>query len=304
MLYVSTKDKTESFTAYRVLHADKSPDGGLFTPFHLPVFSEDDLEQIKELSFSETVAKILNLFFSRNLTGWDVEFSVGRRPFQIVNIGQRITVAELWHNNRADYDYMVSALYQKLSDQPCADVPQWVYIATEIAMLFGLYGELQRSGTEFGDVAITDHLPYYSVGAWYARKMGLPIGMILCGCCENSGLWDLWSRGEASPNVPEGMERLVYENFGGDVSKCFADARENGRNYRFTEDQTSVLRQGIHPSVIGNSRINAVMSSIQRTCGYEADSHTAAAYGAVQDYRAAAGENRPTLLLSRHRTKE
>lgn len=304
MLYVSTNNKTDSFTAYRVLHEDMTPDGGLFAPFHLPSYTAEEIEEIKELSFSETVTKILNLFFSRRLTSWDVEFSIGRYPFKMETIGQRVIVAELWHNNQQDYDYIVSSLYNKLTDKPCDKVPQWVCIAIEIAVLFGLYGELLRRGIENADIAVTDDVVFYPVAAWYARKMGLPIGFILCGCEENSGFWEFLRRGEASATVSEQIQRLIYENFGVDKAAKFAAARNEGRIYRLGETETGMLSQGIYPTVIGSDRITAVAASIQRTCGYTADTLTAAAYGAVQDYRAATGENRPTLLLSRRKPKE
>lgn len=304
MLYVSTKNKADSFTAYRVLHEDMTPDGGLFAPFHLPSYTKEEIEGFKELSFSETVAKILNLFFSRRLTSWDVEFSIGRYPFRLENIGQRVMVAELWHNNQSNYNYIVTSLYHKLSDNPGENIPQWVYIAIEIAMLFGLYGELLRSGIENTDIAVTDDVLFYPVAAWYARKMGLPIGVILCGCKENSGLWEFLRRGEASATVSEQIQRLIYENFGTDEVAKFITAQENGRIYRLVETQRETISQGIYPTVIGPDRIPVVAASIQRTCGYTADPLTAAAYGAVQDYRAATGENRHTLLLSRFKPKE
>ncbi len=304
MLYVSTKNKTDSFTAYRVLHEDKTPDKGFFAPFHLPVFDSDEIEALKTQTFSETVSKVLNLFFSRRITSWDVEFSIGRYPFKIENLGQRVVIAELWHNNQSDYNYIVSSLYKKLSDHPCKDVPIWVSIAIEIAMLFGLYGELLRTGIESADVSVTDDVPRYPIAAWYARKMGLPIGVILCGCSENSGLWDLLRKGEASANINEEIQQLIFENFGVDEAVRFATVRSEGRIYRLTDAQTEILSEGIYPSVIGSERIPAVKASIQRTCGYSADMETAAAYGAVQDYRAATGENHTTLLLSRHKPKE
>lgn len=304
MLYVSTKNKIDSFTAHKVLHQDKAPDGGLFAPFRLPVFNTEDIEDIKELSFSETVAKILNIFFSCRMTSWDVEFSIGRYPFKLETIGQRVVVAELWHNNQMDYDHIVSSLYSKLTDEPCAMIPQWVCVAVEIAILFGLYGELLRSDIVNVDIALTDDVLSYPVAAWYARKMGLPIGVVLCGCKENSGFWELVRRGEASASVSEQVQWLIYENFGADEVARFSISLECGQVYRLKNDVPGVLNQGLYLSVIGSDRIPFVASSIQRTCGYTADPLTAKAYSAVQDYRAATGENRPTLLLSRHKPKE
>lgn len=304
MLYVSTNNKTDSFTAYRVLHEDKAPDGGLFAPFHLPVYSPEEIEELKNESFSETVAKVLNLFFSRRVTSWDVEFSIGRYPFRMETIGQRILVAELWHNNQESYDYITESLYKKLSEKNCNLIPQWVHIAMEIAVLFGVYGELFRLGIDRADIAMTDDILHYPVAAWYARKMGLPIDIILCGCKANSGLWELLRRGEATANVSEDVQRLIFENFGVDEVAKFLEMRQNGRIYRLSDADSSTLSKGLYPTVIGADRIPVVTASIQRTCGYTADPVTAAAYGAVQDYRAATGENRATLLLSRQKAKE
>lgn len=304
MLYVSTKNKTESFTAYRVLHEEMTPDGGLFAPFHLPAFSVEEIDGLKELAFSEIVAKILNLFFSRRLTSWDVEFSIGRHWLKLETIGQQILVAELWHNSQADYNYIVSSLYGKLTDDPSVNVPQWVRIAVEIAVLFGLYGELLRNGITGADIAVTDDVLDYPIAAWYARKMGLPIGLILCGCRENSGFWELIRRGEGSCEVSDQAQRLIYEIFGVDEAAKFALARQNERTYRLANEQTVVLSKEIYTSVIGLDRISTVAASIQRTCGYTADPFTAAAYGTIQDYRAETGEKHPTLLLSRSKPKE
>ena len=77
MLYLTTRDKFDTYTVYRTLHEDTAPNGGLFFPFRLPAVS---LETLKGKTFCECVADVLNLFFSAGLTGKEVEFSVGRYP--------------------------------------------------------------------------------------------------------------------------------------------------------------------------------------------------------------------------------
>ena len=68
MLYVSTRSKTDSFTAHRVLHEAAAPDGGMYAPFRFPHLNNMQLQQLQTASFSENVATILNLFFSADLT--------------------------------------------------------------------------------------------------------------------------------------------------------------------------------------------------------------------------------------------
>ena len=57
MLYVSTRNTTDSYTAYRVLHEDYAPDGGVFAPYRLPIFSSEEHKSFCEKTFGERVAK-------------------------------------------------------------------------------------------------------------------------------------------------------------------------------------------------------------------------------------------------------
>lgn len=316
MLYVSTRNKTDSYTAYRVLHEDLAPDGGMFVPFHLPEMRAEELAILKEKTFSETVAQILNLFFSRQLNGWDVEFSIGRYPFRLEALGQRIVVAELWHNTETTYAHMVQCLYEKLCAQEDGrKVPSlWVRIAIEIALLFGLFGELSRKGIESADVAVTAGDFLYPMAAWYAKQMGLPIRCIICGCDENGGIWDLVHRGEFSTGMfpvrtdhpelgiscPESLECLIHGALGTEEVSRYLDACARQGSYHLTEEALSILSQGLFAAVIGADRVASVISSVYRTNAYVIDPLTAVSYGALQDYRARTGENRCTLLLTRH----
>ena len=46
-------------------------------------------------------------------------------------------------------------------------------------------------------------------------------GVILCGCNENGGFWELMRRGEASASVSDQVQRLIYENCGADAAAEF-----------------------------------------------------------------------------------
>ena len=43
MLYISTRNNTDTYTAHRALHEEYAPDGGFYVPFYLPTFSSDAL---------------------------------------------------------------------------------------------------------------------------------------------------------------------------------------------------------------------------------------------------------------------
>ena len=303
MLYVSTRNKTDSFTAHRALHEEHTPDGGMFVPFQLPQLSAEELRALQRLSFSETVAYILNLFFSAHISSWDVEFCIGRYPIKIESLNQRVIAAELWHNTEGTYAHMVQSINKMLcSGNTASNLPaHWVRMAVAIAILFGIFGEMQETGIDRADIAVSDGEYLFPVAAWYARKMGLPVNSIICGCDENDGVWDLLYRGEYSSDADTAprwsLEHLIYGTFGTDGVKTFSDACNSGR-YCLDEVQMHTLNRGFFAAMIGDDRTNSVIRSIYRTNTYVVDSATAAAYGALQDYRARTGENRHTLLLA------
>ena len=80
MLYISTRSKIDSFTAYRALHENCAPDGGAFAPMQLRKFGSDEIELLLRSSFNDAVSTILNYFFSTKLSGFDLDFSIGRMP--------------------------------------------------------------------------------------------------------------------------------------------------------------------------------------------------------------------------------
>ena len=124
MLYVTTRSRTDSYTAYRALHEGVASDGGEFLPIRLPQYTHEQLEAIMSDNFNETVARILNLFFSVRLTGWDIEFAIGRKPVRLLNMGRKITVAELWRNTEADYSIAARRIYARLCDNLECDCDQ------------------------------------------------------------------------------------------------------------------------------------------------------------------------------------
>ena len=60
MLYVTTRNNRDAYTAQRVLRENRGPDGGLYVPFREPVFSREEIDALKEKSFHQCVAEVLN----------------------------------------------------------------------------------------------------------------------------------------------------------------------------------------------------------------------------------------------------
>lgn len=318
MLYVTTRTKNDAFTAARAMNLDRGSDGGLFIPFHLNTYSRQDIAALAEKSFGQNVADILNLFFATKLTGWDVDMLLGRSPVRFQSMKYRIIVSELWHNVDRHFARVVNALAAQIhpDGQIIGPPSNWVQTAVRIAVLFGIFGELQKSGQVRADAPVDIAVPTGSfaapMAAWYARKMGLPIGTIICGCNENSSIWELLHRGQldtgilaVSTNTPEDdfaiapdLERLICETCGHEEAGNFFWSCTEGGTYIPTEANRNAMRKGLFAAVVSQDRVLSMIPSVYRTHQYVFDPYSALAYGALADYRSRMGMSNLTLILS------
>lgn len=309
MLYITTRNNKDAFTAHHALTSDLASDGGRYVPFRLPVYSREELSSMKDKSFNEIVADFLNLFFSARLTGWDVDFTIGKSAARLVPMSHRIVMSELWHNPRNTYSYMVDHIYGRLVQEKSvpAVATDWVKIAVRIAVLFGVYTQLLREGLARTEQSIDISVPVgdFSVpaAALYAKRMGLPISTIICTGEDNSAIWDLIHRGsfntaDVSPELTGGLERLLQLTLGDSEVLRLRSAFESNRSYSVPEDKLSVLSSDLFCVVTGKNRAEATINSVFRSCSYIIAPQTALCYAGLQDYRAKTGVNNLTLLLA------
>lgn len=308
MLYVTTRNKTDAHTAHKTLQTDRGPDGGLYIPYRLPRLSEDQISSLKDKSFGQCVADILNLFFSAKLDALDVDFCVGRYPARLVSMSHRIVIAETWHNPDWDFARMVRNLTGRIraTEDSSGSFGNWAWIAIRIAALFALYGDLLRNNLAAPgqklDIAVTAGDFSAPMSAWYAREMGLPIGTIICGCDDNSAAWDLLHHGQLSTNaaesVPSDLERLVFATLGWEETRRYCEVCQCGGIYTPGEEQLETLRSGLFAAVVSSKRTESVIRNVYRTNTYLLGPESAIAYGGLQDYRASTGEAGPALILT------
>ena len=64
MLYVTTRNNRDPFTAYRAMREGRGPDGGFFLPFRHPMFSSEEINALAEKTFGQCVAEVLNRLFN------------------------------------------------------------------------------------------------------------------------------------------------------------------------------------------------------------------------------------------------
>lgn len=318
MLYATTRSKIQIDTPIHTLHRVSAPDGGMYVPYRLPVLGQNGLDGLKKLDFGDSIALVLNQLFGTSLTGWDVEFAIGRNPVRLHTQNHKVIIAESWHNLTWDFDGMVKSLSALLQgcDKEQVRLTDWARIAVRIAVLFGVLGELIRQKllgkNQTIDVAVTTGDFSAPIAVWYAKQMGLPIGNIICGCNENSGLWDLVHHGELNAgapvihtitsegdfSVPLNLERLIYEALGREEAVRFAQITARKGVYHLAETLLERMNEGFYPAVVGQKRMANVIRSTFATHHYLLDPYTALAYGALQDYRVGTGELGAALILS------
>ena len=313
MLYVSTRNKADTYTAHVALTKKFAPDGGWFAPFRIPVYEKQEIQALKEKTFNQIIAEVLNQFFSARLTTWDIDLTIGRGNVKTLYMNHRLMVTELWHNPVGDFVYILERLRGRLKQDGDVEITPWLKTAVWIATCFAVYGQLLSEqlldAEDRFDVVVPADDVMMPVAAQYARKMGLPIHTIICSCSGESNLWDLIRRGTVSTSslsndVASGIELLLYAVLGGRAAAAFTESHRNGRVFSVGETYLPVFTDGFYCTVAGDKRADSTINSFFRSNRYVIDPPAAICYSGIQDFRAGTGSGRLALLFSEHTPKD
>ena len=309
MLYITTRNRRDAYTAQHTLRENRGPDGGMYLPFRGPAYSEQDWQKLACAPFGQRVAEVLNRLFGTRLTCWDVDVCIGRNPVPIVPLGHRTLVAELWRNPGESCEHMARELAEQLLGQS-GNRTGWVSIALRVAMLFGIYGQLDAQ--EPTDISLISGDFSAPISALYAKNWGLPVGNIICCCNENSGLWELLHHGqlrtdaacvhtdipEADVVVPEQLERLVFAAGGEAEVARYLEVCRRGGVYGPSSPVLTQMGRDFRVSVVSSARIGQTISSVYRTHNYILSPGAALAYAGLMDARAKPGLHKTALILA------
>ncbi len=147
------------------------------------------------------------------------------------------------------------------------------------------------------------------LGAYYARRMGVPIGRLLCASNENNvltdfiatGTYDISSRAfvtTPSPSmdilISSNLERLLYHLAGSEAVRGWM--AELATNRRFTVDRETfaAVRELFFADWASNDESLATIKRVYDEYGYLMDPHTAVAWEVAERLR---GED-PVLVVS------
>ena len=310
MLYVTTCNTRDAFTVRHTLTQSRGEDGGLYVPLRFPKLTEQEVRSFLQMSFGQCVAEMLNQFFSTKLSGWDVDFSVGRYPVRMEPLGHRIYMAEVWHNLQWHYGYLEEKLRQLLESEEQAS-GNWPDVACAMAVLAGLLGSREIPQTGAVDIALVSGDFTAAMAARYLRDMGFPIGNIICCCNENKQPWDLLCNGqvhtdescvstiipEADVTLPVNLERLIFACGGAAEVQRYRDCRETGATYAASEGTLQKLRQGLYVSVVSSDRVETTIPNVYNTHQSVLSPASALAYSGLLDYRTKTGITREAMVL-------
>jgi threonine synthase len=189
-------------------------------------------------------------------------------------------------------------------------IPQVVYY-------FYGYLTLLKEGKISKDESINVVVPTGNFGnilaAFYAKKMGLPIGKLICASNENNVLYDFIKTGvydrkralhlTSSPSmdilISSNLERLLYE-----ISDANEELILDLMHRLSTEgiyeipDTMKQRLNDFYGDYATEAEVFEAIKQLYETEGYIIDTHTAVAYSVYQKYRKHTGDTAPTIIAS------
>ena len=189
-------------------------------------------------------------------------------------------------------------------------VPQIVYYVYA-------YGQLVKQGVCRPGEPMNVTVPTGNFGnilaAHYARKMGLPIGKLICASNDNKVLVDFFHTGCYDKNRPflltsspsmdilisSNLERLIYEIAGEDPEKTRGLMQELSGTGRYTIDPAMKEKlSGFYSDCASIEEVKEEIRRLYREAGYIVDPHTAVGSCVYQKYRKESGDATPTVIAS------
>ena len=190
-------------------------------------------------------------------------------------------------------------------------------LSPQIAYYFSAYLDLVNAeeialGDEVDFVVPTGNFGDILAG-WYAKKMGLPVGKLICASNKNNVLSDFFSTGEYDVNrefyktmspsmdilVSSNLERLIFELDGRDAAATAQKMKSLSETGKFTVTaaQRARLSADFAAGFCDEDVCRETIGNFFEEYDYVLDPHTAVAVGVYDGY---ACENpvRPTVILS------
>ena len=190
-------------------------------------------------------------------------------------------------------------------------------LAPQVMYYFRAYKDLLAAGKiQLGD-KVNFSVPTGNFGdilaGYLAKKMGLPVGTLICASNANNVLTDFIRTGTydrrrpllktTSPSmdilVSSNLERLLYLLSGDTklVASLMKQLKEEGA-YTVPEALKAAIQKEFWAAYCDDARAAEIIGRVYREQHYLCDPHTASGFAAAEDYRNETGDLTPMVILS------
>ena len=194
----------------------------------------------------------------------------------------------------------------------------WGRLVPQIVYYFAAYAQLLKAGKiTFGD-EVDFCVPTGNFGdilaAYYAKRMGLPVGKLICASNCNDVLTDFLRTGVYDKNRPfhttmspsmdilvsSNLERLLFDLSGENDAevKGYMDALAKTGKYEVSDAIKAALADQFWGGFCGEAGTSAAIAKYYKENGYLIDTHTAVAASVMEQYRKATGDKTVTVFVS------
>ena len=190
-------------------------------------------------------------------------------------------------------------------------------LAPQVMYYFRAYKDLLAAGKIKLGYKVNFSVPTGNFGdilaGYLAKKMGLPVGTLICASNANNVLTDFIRTGTydrrrpllktTSPSmdilVSSNLERLLYLLSGDTklVASLMKQLKEEGA-YTVPDALKAAIQKEFWAAYCDDARAAEIIGRVYREQHYLCDPHTASGFAAAEDYRNETGDLTPMVILS------
>ena len=221
---------------------------------------------------------------------------------------KRIFSDESLRSILADRGYVLSS----------ANSINWGRILPQVVYYISAYCDLLRCGKIVMGQKVNFCVPTGNFGdilaAYYAKRMGLPVGKLICASNRNDVLTDFLRTGVYDRNRPfhttmspsmdilisSNLERLLFDLSGENDAEVrgYMEALAKEGRYEVSDAIKVLLAEQYWGGFCGEEGTAATISKYYKEHGYLIDTHTAVAVNVMEQYRSATGDGTVTVFVS------
>lgn len=193
-------------------------------------------------------------------------------------------------------------------------------LAPQVVYYVAAYAELVATGAIHEDEAFNVVVPTGNFGnilaAYYAKKMGIPVGKLICASNQNNVLSDFFATGTYDMNRPfyttlspsmdilesSNFERFIYYVSGENptlTTERMKSLKATGK-FSVTDEELKFVKRDFAGAYVNDEETKAIIEQVYNSYGYVMDPHTAVAMGAYMKELQAHPEDgaRHTIIAS------